>query len=567
MKLRNNYCIKIITVGLITLTTYLILLGLAQRTLKITTYETLLRGRPLKDALTITPSQLTPDLDSEPNIATPSTLRAKVDEGAFIAGFAALDPLFLPEWPNLHHVHKTVSRYDERIQETKIQNVITSVIYYDNSLNLFVYADVIRSSRHEKWTKKILAYAGPNGIAKSPDKKLGTFPSPLSYCRNLTPQLFVFDENQSRFFRFDFDRMQFKQGPKLTPDQSCCKLGNFNFSSGISISWQPPTTKKYVDQSSNFYPTIHKHSSSHESDKVLREVDMVHSLQITGYDFDHADFIPIIQQDRHIVKLDPDTLTITDQLGFFYNSYSMDDILAYDLKFFFREDQYLGMAAASITRNSKGASLLLFDIDGEVVKIPAENPYNPNSNSYTEAYHNLAQVHLSIHSLVPNKPGGPLLQTTMYLLDNLHPPLLSLASCIRPDHFDALTAERTILFTPNSLSASLVRYENDILDIISIVFVMHNFTLTLGAFLAWRIVRDSRQLGLPTQFRKLWIIAAVALGLPVYITYRLTRPAITRVTCPNCGRLRRPDQQNCANCNAPWHLPDLIPPTWKVTNH
>ena len=28
-----------------------------------------------------------------------------------------------------------------------------------------------------------------------------------------------------------------------------------------------------------------------------------------------------------------------------------------------------------------------------------------------------------------------------------------------------------------------------------------------------------------------------------------------------------PDANQCANCHATWHLPDLVPPTWKVTNH
>ncbi|MBN2378094.1 MAG: zinc ribbon domain-containing protein [Sedimentisphaerales bacterium] len=563
MKLKNNYFIKIITVGLITLTAYLILLGLAQRTLKIITYETILRYARLNEALTFTPSQLTPDLDSEPNLATPSRLRAEIGEGAFLAGFAAIDFLFNNQWPNVHRTYKKVSSYNEHTKETEIRNELSSLIYYDNSLKLFVYTSLTQQNNS--------AYAGPNGIAKSPDKKLGTFQNPLSYCRNLTPQLFVFNTNHSRFFRFNFDSMEFTQGPKLPPNQSCVRVGDFHDRHSIYISWRSPTTEKYVDQSSNFYPTIRRSPSSRLPDKVLHEVNMEHNLQIVDCNFDNADFIPILQQNTRVSKLDPVSLTITDQLGFLEekSSTSMDDILAYDLNFFFRDGQYLGMAAAHLNRNARKAMLILFNKDGSVMKIPPEKTARDIFKTDKKLFINrTGYARVNIFSIIDDQPGGPLILTIQYLLDNLHPPLLSLASCIRPNHFDAHTSECTILFTPNSLAANFNRYENiNRFEEVFAIFLFHGLALTFGAFLAWRIVRDARQLGLSRQSRKFWIIAAVTLGLPAYITYRLTRPAITRVTCPNCGRLRRPDQPNCANCNAPWLLPDLIPPTWKVTIH
>jgi uncharacterized OB-fold protein len=60
------------------------------------------------------------------------------------------------------------------------------------------------------------------------------------------------------------------------------------------------------------------------------------------------------------------------------------------------------------------------------------------------------------------------------------------------------------------------------------------------------------------------MIGIIAFGLSGYITYRLTRPRETLVTCANCGKLRRPDMNKCHRCGSKWHVPELTPPTWRV---
>ena len=60
------------------------------------------------------------------------------------------------------------------------------------------------------------------------------------------------------------------------------------------------------------------------------------------------------------------------------------------------------------------------------------------------------------------------------------------------------------------------------------------------------------------------LLGTFALGLPGYLTYRLTRPKITLVTCRNCGLGRRPDREKCHHCGSLWHVPELIPPAWRV---
>jgi hypothetical protein len=89
-------------------------------------------------------------------------------------------------------------------------------------------------------------------------------------------------------------------------------------------------------------------------------------------------------------------------------------------------------------------------------------------------------------------------------------------------------------------------------------------SIILAIFLAWRVGKDAMVVGLSENVKVFWILATIAFGLAGYITYRLTRPGITLVTCTNCGRMRRPDMEKCHRCGSKWHVPELIPPTWRV---
>jgi len=76
------------------------------------------------------------------------------------------------------------------------------------------------------------------------------------------------------------------------------------------------------------------------------------------------------------------------------------------------------------------------------------------------------------------------------------------------------------------------------------------------------------RLGAPTLSQKydrsFWAFLTPAFGLAGYVTYRLTRPTITLVTCANCGKGRRPDMDTCHHCNSEWDIPELVPPKWRV---
>jgi len=86
----------------------------------------------------------------------------------------------------------------------------------------------------------------------------------------------------------------------------------------------------------------------------------------------------------------------------------------------------------------------------------------------------------------------------------------------------------------------------------------------LAIWLATRVSKDAVVVGLSENARAYWIIGTLAFGLTAYITYRLTRPKITLVTCPNCGKMRRPDMAKCHRCKSDWLVPELRPPVWRV---
>jgi len=82
-------------------------------------------------------------------------------------------------------------------------------------------------------------------------------------------------------------------------------------------------------------------------------------------------------------------------------------------------------------------------------------------------------------------------------------------------------------------------------------------SIILAIWLAYRVNKNAAAIGLSENARLYWILGTLAFGLTAYITL---------VTCPNCGKMRRPDMPKCHRCKSDWHVPELTPPTWRVLN-
>ncbi|MCP4153520.1 MAG: hypothetical protein GY757_37680, partial [bacterium] len=89
-------------------------------------------------------------------------------------------------------------------------------------------------------------------------------------------------------------------------------------------------------------------------------------------------------------------------------------------------------------------------------------------------------------------------------------------------------------------------------------------SIIFSIWLATRVNKNAVVVGLSENARLYWTIGTLAFGLTAYITYRLTRPGITLVTCQNCGKMRRPDMDRCHRCKSEWLVPELTPPAWRV---
>jgi hypothetical protein len=140
-----------------------------------------------------------------------------------------------------------------------------------------------------------------------------------------------------------------------------------------------------------------------------------------------------------------------------------------------------------------------------------------------------------------------------------------LASYLAGPHLEAPAGCRSLFLLPDSFVAMSAR------DVHAgwVGRFSRALSLALPAFLlslllAWRVTRDGARLGLSKNTRAAWVAGTVLFGLPAYITYRLTRPRVTLVTCTNCGTGRRPDRERCQRCGSPWVVPELVPPAWRV---
>ena len=144
---------------------------------------------------------------------------------------------------------------------------------------------------------------------------------------------------------------------------------------------------------------------------------------------------------------------------------------------------------------------------------------------------------------------------------------MSIASYFTADSLEATVGHRSLFILPNSFIGMKGR---DVSEHIGTSFYAALLiilpSIILAILLAWRVSKDTAVVGLSESAKLYWLIGTLAFGLPAYITYRLTRPKITLVTCANCGNPRRPDMEKCHRCGSKWRVPELTPPTWRVVD-
>ena len=163
------------------------------------------------------------------------------------------------------------------------------------------------------------------------------------------------------------------------------------------------------------------------------------------------------------------------------------------------------------------------------------------------------------------RPGGYALAVSRYILENLQAPILGITSFLTASSFEATAGHRALFILPESYVGWFGRERGDAVMLrffVAILIISPSIILSL--LLAWRVKKNSLAVGLSKRARRWWFWSTIAFGLSVYISYRLTRPKEALVTCINCGRLRRPDMDNCHLCGSGWVVLELTPPDWRV---
>ena len=530
-------------------------------------------GRHLCDGLLVTKMEasakvspsglLSPEIENDPNVVDYSEVLGKIklaDWDTHCAVCKLLDSCrlaFTKHFQVSHYFLKNsgIIEYSQSLGRGERIAYLASLYNRPQSINI-IHLDEVRGQlvyRHTStdkrdnlftchWKDVAEIYAGPEGVSSDPDTT-GRFPSPivnfdpgptLPWVTSLRPCI-VYDRDSRRFYAIDFERQIIRKGPKL-PDSSV-----------------QPANAGLLPQS-EIYSPVEFYLPSTKNYRNRRPIDVPKACF----------YLPILDASGRIDLLDLRTLTLIGPAGhlprprtlFGWASSKPRNLLDSDVDVVwlipysklestrlisrYTSKGFYGVVAASVSRQGMWTSVAVFDKEGNEI----------------------GTAHSKSDFL--EMPWGPELTLTKYVLESLHPPVLTLASFFTAYSFEARSTHRAMFLMPNSFAAMARDYEGNLFYMSLIVLMLMLPGIIFVGLLGWRVARDAAIIGLSRNARRLWLAGTIVFGLPAYITYRLTRPKITLVTCSNCGKLRRPDMDRCHRCGGKWHIPELTPPTWRV---
>ena len=469
-------------------------------------------------------------------------------------------------------------------------------MYFDKKSGLIVhnYLDIQVMPDKRTAGKWVQLYIGPEGVSETRSKTLGRFIEPIIdrswiYRTHKSRELMLFDKKLRRFFKIDFSKGTITKGPELIKNYRYHKpiqIGRLNKSQSLlNLGWEPPKIQK-SDEDLN-------RAGMRAAPKPIIPTDRARQA---------GPYLLVLDKSGRIDLLDKESLEFVKNFGFDLGAGRLfepetyigprrgsarpGDLLDYDVlplfltthffegnpeskKVFFGEPsvptdpsptrierKYLGMFVASLSRNGSGLALTIMNDEGrEIIKPEAvlqkEGPRTVSHRSSKVVYF---------------RPSWTSAFTIgKYLVENLHPPILSLASYFTAYSFEAAAGHRALFFLPNSFIAmqGRNRHGNFVERLLSALWWISP-SIIFSIWLAIRVSKNAIVVGVSENARLYWIIGTLAFGLTAYITYRLTRPKITLVTCANCGKMRRPDMAKCHRCKSDWHVPELAPPAWRV---
>ena len=576
MKPLINYPAKIFTTGFIVLIFLLISLFWLRFMCQVNLFEIMPDDAK---SVSIEPSEFLPfKLEYDPNVVQHSKTSAVMHpEPLQLVGFI---DYFLSRFPARHRSNVYFYESDNEC------------MFFDKKNGQLVHRYLDIQVMPDKTTveKEVQLYISPEGVSEIPDKTLGRFADPIidySWIGRNTKQkheLIIYDRKLRCFFKIDFHQRTVIKGPELEKDifHKPIQIGKLskNTSFLLLLRWEPPYIKQPPDETGRKFYTA-----------------KLKPIIPTSFDFDAGPYLLVLDETGRIDLLDKETLELVGTTGRLpapqtlfgtEQSAKPKDLLDYDVlplvstTHFFEdpemtkitfgspsdpfersparvEKKLLGIFTASVSRDGTSIALQAFDEKGKL-KMILNDPYHigVRLGSRTKSFSSSEAVFFGI-------PWAPVYTICKYLTENIHPPILSIASCLTASSFEAGSGHRALFLLPNSFVAMASRdMSGNVAERFIFALLLMSPSIILALLLAWRINKNAVIFGLSKNARLFWIIGTIAFGLATYITYRLTRPKITLVTCQNCGKPRRPDMDRCHLCGSKWHVRELTPPSWRV---
>jgi hypothetical protein len=550
--------INVVATGVVVMT--LVLLGLFwARCACSDLRHSLLSG--VTGVIEIRPARLFPwEQPDDPNLTTASGVRAQMSPmNPLLAGLGVVHYVQrrLPGGP-----YSNVYRWGAEPSDPWV--------YYDASLGQMVYkgTDRIRKNDGTGTFRYFTYYAGPEGVSEAPDEKLGRFIAPVVDPFSLRPWV-IYDSGLRGFFAIHWQERTITKGPELA-------AGDMHRPVQVGL-----LSKNLMSLRVDFLPASFKsRPASASSDAVPGEAESQRLTPVAVGDIcSFVKRVLVLDASGRIDLLDVDTLEFVGEAGrlpipatLFRSSTAVtpDDVAAYCVEPIVVSHHgasnswtYAGCAAGALSRDATAMRLELFDPNGRLVtsKDTKLLRYTGTGNGQSPPRDTISSVRAAYFGV----PGAPTLTAVKFALENLHPPVFLLSSYLAAPSFEATSAYRSLVLLPESFVAMQA---GDIragpIHRFYIAGLLMLPAIGLVVLLASLVARDGMKVGLSKDARAIWIIGTVVFGLPAYITYRLTRPSIRLVTCPNCGQARRPDMERCHRCGSLWIVPELTPPAWRV---
>ncbi|MHC4116563.1 MAG: hypothetical protein ACYSWO_03540 [Planctomycetota bacterium] len=569
MKLITSYPVRVVATGFVVLT----LLSIPLFWVRFFCRATLSEMMPDNVRnISIEPSGfISPDIDEDPNLTQNSQVSARIDQDYFMC-LGIFDCL--------------ISRYPMgRRSDVFVAKSEDNWAYFDRASGLIIcrYTQTETMPDRNRLHRQVQYYIGPEGISEIQDEELGRFVEPIidfnwRIWTSRQPglrDLILYDKIPRQFFRIDFDRATVTRGPQVSDRDyhQPVQIGWLDKNTFmLHLNWQVP--KKALTFTVTSIPPGRGVS------RKIRDV------MLSAQHYPASPHLLVLDKCGRIDLLDKKTLEFVATAGRLPKTKSVfgteqvatpQSSLSYGARPLYLGQplwpsdpeandqptpdpnslQYAGMFAASLSRDGTGIALTVFDKEGKV-----------NQLSYHKGTHYGGRYFTARNSgddVYFGTAWAPACSIGKYVAESLHPPVLSIASCFTASAFEAGAGHRALFLPPNSFVAMNARDNRGGIWVkIVIGLLLLTPSILLAAWLACRVTSDAATVGLPRNLRHLWTLLTLAFGLAGYITYRLMRPTITLVTCPNCGKGRRPDMETCHQCNSKWQVPELVPPTWRV---